>query len=98
MAIEKLKSGHYRIRFEKNKKKYSITTDRKPTKSEEAALIHEFLGKLEEEQNRKKNGTFLDFANEYIASKKNVLSASTIKGYESTLNGIPDSFTKLPFW
>lgn len=98
MAIEKLKSGHYRIRFEKDRKKYSITTDRKPTKREEAALIQEYIEKLQEQQNRKKNGTFLDFANEYIASKKNVLSASTIKGYESTLNGIPDSFTKLPFY
>nr|DAV29072.1 MAG TPA: Integrase [Caudoviricetes sp.] len=98
MAIEKLKSGHYRIRFEKNKKKYSITTDRKPTKSEEAALIHEFLEKLEEEQNRKKNGTFLDFANEYIASKEKVLSASTILGYKSTLKGIQESFTSIPFY
>lgn len=98
MAIEKLKSGHYRIRFEKNKKKYSITTDRKPTKSEEAALIHEFLEKLEEEQNRKKNGTFLDFANEYINSKEKVLSASTIRGYKATLKGIPKSFTGLPFY
>ena len=98
MAIEKLKSGHYRIRFEKDKKKYSITTDRKPTKREEAALIQEYMEKLQEQKNRNKNGTFLDFANEYIASKKNVLSASTIKGYESTLNGIPDSFTKLPFY
>lgn len=98
MAIEKLKSGHYRIRFEKNKKKYSITTDRKPTKSEEAALIHEFLEKLEEEQNRKKNGTFLDFANEYIDSKEKVLSASTILGYKSTLKGIPKSFTSIPFY
>ena len=98
MAIEKLKSGHYRIRFEKNKKKYSITTDRKPTKSEEAALIHEFLEKLEEEQNRKKNGTFLDFANEYIDSKEKVLSASTILGYKSTLKGIPESFKSIPFY
>ena len=98
MAIEKLKSGHYRIRFEKDKKKYSITTDRKPTKREEAALIQEYMEKLQEEKNRKKNGTFLDFANEYIDSKEKVLSASTIRGYKSTLKGIPDSFTGLPFY
>lgn len=98
MAIEKLKSGHYRIRFEKNKKKYSITTDRKPTRSEEAALIQEYMEKIQEQQNRKKNGTFLDFANEYIDSKEKVLSASTIRGYKSTLKGIPDSFTGIPFY
>ena len=98
MAIEKLKSGHYRIRFEKDRKKYSITTDRKPTKREEAALIQEYMEKLQEQQNRKKNGFFLDFANEYINSKEKVLSASTIRGYKATLRGIPKSFTDLPFY
>jgi len=98
MAIEKLKSGHYRIRFEKDRKKYSITTDRKPTKREEAALIQEYMENLLEQQNRKKNGSFLDFANEYIASKEKVLSASTIRGYKATLRGIPESFTGLPFY
>ena len=98
MAIEKLKSGHYRIRFEKDRKKYSITTDRKPTKREEAALIQEYMEKIQEQQNRKKNGSFLDFANEYIVSKEKVLSASTIRGYKATLRGIPESFTGLPFY
>lgn len=98
MAIEKLKSGHYRIRFEKDRKKYSITTDRKPTKHEEAALIQEYMENLLEQQNRKKNGSFLDFANEYIDSKEKVLSASTIRGYKATLRGIPESFTGLPFY
>ena len=98
MAIEKLKSGHYRIRFEKDRKKYSITTDRKPTKREEAALIQEYMDNLQEQQNRKKNGTFLDFANEYINSKEKVLSASTIRGYKATLRGIPKSFTSIPFY
>lgn len=98
MAIEKLKSGHYRIRFTVDKRKYSITTDRKPSKREEAALIQEYIEKLQEQQNRKKNGSFLDFANEYIASKEKVLSASTIRGYKATLRGIPESFTGLPFY
>lgn len=98
MAIEKLRSGHYRIRFEKDRKKYSITTDRKPTKHEEAALIQEYMENLLEQQNRKKNGSFLDFANEYIDSKEKVLSASTIRGYKATLRGIPESFTGLPFY
>ena len=98
MAIEKLKSGKYRLRFTVNKKKYSIYTGKKPTKAEEAMLIQEYIEQIKKESVAKKNGSFLDFANEYIAIKKNVLSASTIKGYESTLNGIPDSFKTLPFY
>lgn len=98
MAIEKLKSGHYRVRFTVDKRKHSITTDRKPTKREEAALIQEYIEKLQEQQRRKQNGIFLDFANEYIGSKEKVLSASTIRGYKATLRGIPETFTGIPFY
>ena len=98
MAIEKLKSGHYRVRFTVDKRKYSITTDRKPSKREEAALIQEYIEKLQEQQRRKQNGIFLDFANEYIDSKEKILSASTIRGYKATLRGIPESFTGIPFY
>lgn len=97
MAIEKLKSGHYRIRFEKDKKKYSITTDRKPTKREEAALIQEYLDNLKAERFDKK-GTFKTYAEEYIKTKGNVLSASTIKGYKHALNALPVSFLNTPFF
>ena len=97
MAIEKLKSGHYRVRFTINKKKYSITVDRKPTKREEAALVHEYSEEIKKADRGKKDGTFLDFANEYINSKEKVLSASTIRGYKATLRGIPDEFTSIPF-
>lgn len=97
MAIEKLKSGHYRIRFEKDKKKYSITTDRKPTKREEAALIQEYLEKLKEESLDKK-GSFKKYAEEYIKTKENVLSVSTIKGYRHALNALPASFLNTPFF
>ena len=64
MAIEKLKSGHYRIRFTINRKKYSITVDRKPTKREEAILIQEYSDEIKKANRGKKAGTFLDFANE----------------------------------
>lgn len=98
MAIEKLKSGHYRIRFTINRKKYSITTDRKPTKQEEARLIQEYSDEIKKNNKGKKEGSFLDFATEYIDSKEKVLSASTVRGYKATLKGIPDSFTALPFY
>ena len=97
MAIEKLKSGHYRIRFEKDRKKYSITTDRKPTKREEAALIQEYMENLKAEKLDKK-GTFKTYAEEYIKTKGNVLSVSTIKGYKHALNALPVSFLNTPFF
>ena len=97
MAIEKLKSGHYRIRFEKDRKKYSITTDRKPTKREEAALIQEYMENLKAEKLDKK-GTFKTYAEEYIKTKENVLSVSTIKGYKHALNALPVSFLNTPFF
>ena len=97
MAIEKLKSGHYRIRFEKDRKKYSITTDRKPTKREEAALIQEYMENLKTEKLDKK-GTFKTYAEEYIKTKENVLSVSTIKGYKHALNALPVSFLNTPFF
>ncbi len=75
MAIERLKSGRYRIRFEKDKKKHSITTDKKPNKREEAFLIQQYLDSL---NRKRKKGTFQEYAIEYIESKENVLSASTI--------------------
>lgn len=98
MSLEKLKSGKYRLRFTVNKKKYSIYTGKKPTKAEEAMLIQEYMEQIKKESVVKKNGSFLDFANEYIASKENVLSASTIRGYRNALNAIPASFKDLPFY
>ena len=83
MAIEKLKSGHYRIRFTIGKKKHSVTTDRRPSKLEEARLIQEYTDKIKSET--RGTGSFLGFATEYIDSKEKVLSASTVRGYKATL-------------
>lgn len=101
MSIEKLKSGHYRIRCSVGGKRISITTDRKPSKAEEAILIQEYIQSLKEngeEAKDKADRSFLYFAEEYIASKKNVLSASTIRGYNTDLKGIPESFKNLRFY
>ena len=101
MSIEKLKSGHYRIRCSVGGKRISITTDRKPSKAEEAFLIQEHIQALKkngEEAKGKADRSFLYFAEEYISSKKNVLSASTIRGYNTDLKGIPESFKNLRFY
>ena len=97
MSIEKLPSGNYRIRFEKDKKRYSIVTDSKPTRREQAALIQEFLENLSTESIDRK-GSFKKYAEEYIKTKENVLSASTIKGYRHALKALPDSFVNTPLF
>ena len=54
MSIEKLKSGHYRIRCLVGGKRISITTDRKPSKAEEAFLIQEYIQSLKEKRQKTK--------------------------------------------
>ena len=100
MAIEKLKSGHYRIRCLVGGKRISITTDRKPSKTEEATLIQEYIQSLKDNGDiqNKADKPFSYFAEEYIASKEKVLSVSTIRGYRAYLKGLPDSFKNLKFY
>ena len=97
MAIEKLQSGHYRIRCLVGGKRISITTAKKPSKAEEAMLIQEYI-QAHHIVKDKANKPFIYFAEEYISSKENVLSASTIRGYKTALSGIPESFKNLQLY
>ena len=67
----------------------TINFDHKPTQAEVIRAMSEQLKSVP------KKGCFLDCANSYIKSKSNVISPSTIKGYTSVLNAIPESFTLL---
>lgn len=89
MKIEKLPSGSYRIRKMYKGKTYQIVTDYKPTQKQAIQMMAEELDKV-----KKKDGemTFRDAANEYIESKRNVLSPSTVKGYRSAIAVISDYF------
>lgn len=69
MAIEKLQSGHYRIRCLVGGKRISITTAKKPSKAEEAMLIQEYI-QAHHIVKDKANKPFIYFAEEYISSKK----------------------------
>lgn len=92
MTIEKLPSGNYRIRQMINKKLILVTVDHKPTKSEALELIS---AKLNEKKTKVTSKTlFEDACRCYIDSKNNVLSPSTIRGYESVLRNIPDKLKK----
>ena len=89
MTIDKLPSGSYRIRHTQNKKTYSMTVPFKPTTHEAFTLI----------QNKINHSsmipmTFKEAAEEYVASKKNVLSPSSVRNYNSIIKNLPEQFLK----
>lgn len=88
MKIERLPSGSYRIRKTYNKKVYTVVFDHEPSKRE---IIMRLAEKMESCETIIK-GSFEDKAKEYIKVKSNVLSPSTIGGYEKILRCISDDF------
>lgn len=91
MKIEKLPSGSYRIRQQIDGRRITVVLPYKPTKKEAAQLI-----------NDKRTGrdklklTFDQAAHEYIEGKRNTLSPSTIRGYESIRSVMRDVFRDKP--
>lgn len=91
MTIDKLPSGNFRIREMKNGRMISFTIDHKPTKKEASALILERFGGVSDKT------PFGTAAENYISSKSNVLSPSSIRGYTTILKcQIPDDFKNTP--
>lgn len=85
MKVEKV-GNKYRVRKMIDGKKITLTFDHKPTQQE-------IFASFAEKDFSVVNGSFLSCAQSYIASKSNVLSPSTIKGYTCILNSaIPDDF------
>lgn len=83
MNITKLPSGSYRIRAMESGKTYSVTVPYKPSKKEAYELIR-----------AKIDGTrdgipFKDAYREYVKAKSNVLSPTTLKGYDSVFRNMP---------
>ena len=89
MKIEKLPSGSYRVRKQIEGNRVSLIFDHKPTNNEILRAIAEKSKELPIQ------GSFEQCANSYIKSKDNVISPSTIRGYTSILNALPDSFKRL---
>ena len=89
MKIEQLPSGSYRVRKQVNKMPIALIFDHKPTNAE---IIQALAEKSKEAP---KKGSFRYCAESYMRSKSNVVSPSTIKGYTSILNALPEDFTKL---
>ena len=89
MKIEKLPSGSYRIRKTYKGQVYTVIFDCKPTQKEAMQAMAKELDKV---QKKRTSMTFKIAAEEYIESKRNVLSPTTIKGYKSTMKTISEKF------
>lgn len=85
MTIEK-HGNKYRIRKIYNGKLYMVIVDHEPTEKEATILMAEALQNID----TGKRGTVKSCIDEYIASKKNVLSPSTIKGYVAVERNSPE--------
>ncbi len=88
MKIEKRSSGSYRVRKMYKGKTYTLTFDGKPTQKE---VVLKMAEKLEKAQENHKSMTFRTAAEKYIEAKRNVLSPSTIRGYNGILKQISES-------
>lgn len=89
MKIEKLPSGSFRIRKMYQGKTYTVVTDYKPTQKEALQLLAAELDKVQES---KKRMTFKTAAEQYIETKENVLSPSTIREYTGTVKRLSADF------
>lgn len=89
MKIEKLPSGSYRIRKMYKGKTYTVVVDYKPTQKEAMQLM---ASELDKSHTTGERLTFQIASERYIEKKSNILSPSTIKGYESVLRGLSEGF------
>lgn len=89
MTIEKLPSGSYRIKQMYKGKYFSITCDHKPSQKEALMLLSD---KMQDADLVKSSTSFEKCSHKYIESKSNILSPSTIGGYEKVLRQISDNF------
>lgn len=87
MTIDKLPSGSYRIRHTENKKTYSMTVPYKPSTHEAFTLIQNKIN-----HTNVSAMTFREAAVEYVESKKNVLSPSSVRNYNSIIKNLPEQF------
>lgn len=89
MKIEKRDSGSYRIRKMYKGQMYTVTFDHKPTQKEAMLAMADELQKVHKKH---KSLNFKAAGEEYIDSKRNVLSPTTIRGYSSNMKTISPTF------
>lgn len=90
MTIESLKSGNYRVSEMRDGKRYRVILDHEPSKKEAKKIFDKMEGKIQ-------NSTpFKTAAEKYIELKSNVLSPSSIRGYNIILKHLDESFLNTP--
>lgn len=95
MKIEQTSPYRYRVVKMYKGKRYRVTFDHKPTQKEALQALAEAMDSTSDDMKPSSLVTFDDYAKDYIQSKKNVLSPSTIAGYEGILRNLPEGFKKL---
>lgn len=91
MTIEKLKKT-WRIKQMEKGKVYSVTIDHKPSPKEAERLIYEKINSSAPVPSA--NITFYTAVDNYCNNKSEVLSPTTIRGYHTIQNSLPEYFTQ----
>lgn len=89
MTIEK-HGNKWRISEQINGKRFRVSVDHKPTEKEARLIMSEKMAN--DRSVRCGKGSFLQFADKYIAAKSNILSPSTIRAYRSIIKNLSDDF------
>ena len=90
MTIEQ-RGTKFRIKQMVDGKVYTVTVDHKPKKAEAQALISAQIQKCPKSV---KNMKLEDACKNYNKAKSNIVSPSTIMGYESIIKNIPESYAE----
>lgn len=89
MKIEKRGPDSYRVRKMYKGQMYTVTFEHKPTQKEAMLAMAEELQKV---QKKHESMDFKAAADEYIEAKRNILSPTTIRGYNSAMKTISKKF------
>ncbi len=91
MKIECLTDNTYRVRKTVDKKTYTIYFDHEPDEVEVVVAMSE---KLRDANYGDNKGSFGVYCDKYIESKRNVISPSTLAGYQKLKRYLSDEFKK----
>lgn len=92
MKLERLPSGKYRVKKMYNGKLHRATFDHKPTDREINTWLYEVM------QEEYSKDSFKSCAKNYIENRRNVLSPSSVRTYNTMLKVISDDFMRKPIF
>jgi len=92
MKIEKLTNNTYRVRKYYNGTRFTAYFDHIP---DEREIMIAISSKLQNAKYKANKGSFEAYCDKYIASKRNVLSPSTLGGYQKCKRCLSDEFKKM---